>query len=60
MGPERRVGTQPPPDLGGQGISQEGPEVEVHALPDLCPHGIPRRRLTQAGGRQALAGEEMP
>lgn len=30
--------------------------MEVHALPDLSPQGIPRRRLNQAGGRQPLAG----
>lgn len=42
--------------LEGQGSDWEGPQVEVHALPDLRPHGIPRRRFNQAGGRQPLAG----
>lgn len=34
--------------------------MEVHILPDPCPHGIPRRRLTQADGQQALAERKCP
>jgi len=45
--------------LEGRNQAGRGPQVEVHTLPDPCPHRI-ARRLTQAGGTQALAGEEMP
>lgn len=69
MGPGReRLGAQPVPTGGclltavGRAQAGGGP-LEEGSTPSLVPVplGIPWRRLTQAGGRGALAGEgKMP